>query len=166
MTLLSYTLSDNTFRRWKDGPIDDEMRQLIGVVAEIVDAGIFYTSDVHAAVTARYALSCDELRRGCNRVEGGDWGMEIYYARSQLDRERADAHERETFARLALQPGQILGTIEVTCGYRMRRFRKVTVKSAEVGCVAVTGSAGGRSFGLTLSAAALARGIERARRQP
>ena len=162
MGTLTYTVSaaGKSYDRWH-GPIDPEMRQLVEVVAEVVDAGVFYSTDVHSAVTARYALSAEELQRGRGRVEGGEWGMEIYYARRQLDRERADAREREAFTRLALKPGQNVGAIEVVANYRTRRFRNAIVESAELNAIRLRATAGGRRFTLTLSAAGLAQGLER-----
>ena len=170
MTKLNYTVAADTYRRWKgraDAPavIDADMRQLIDVVREYVDAGVFYTTDIYKAVTARYDISAADLDRGKGRVENGEWGMEIYYAQNRLDAERAEAHEHDSFAKLDPAPGRNYGAIEVTANYRRRTFRNATVQSAEPGKIVLQATAGGRRFSLTLGAAALAAGIQRAQHQ-
>jgi hypothetical protein len=89
------------------------MQELIDATRVALKSGLFYTCDVYQAVvdTMRHRLTPALLERGCGRVEHGDFGMEVYYARRYLEalelRERRQAAE----ARLVLAPGRVLGTL-------------------------------------------------------
>ncbi len=96
-----FTTSNDAADKWE--PVEAEraepdghMQRLMDAVAEAIDGGLFYTSDVFDAVAKSLGDYFEypndpEIRR----VEGGVRGMEVYYARGALNARRERAANRE-----------------------------------------------------------------------
>lgn len=166
---MRYNVSASSYaahRRWAEGePVTEDMAALKVAVAAVVDSGIHYTRDVYAAVVPQFEFTEEELARERGRVEHGVVGMEIYYARDAVQRERAAVAEQEARSRLALKEGDILPTMKISVsgkGHRVIRKAKVTAVGA--GAIAFDATLGGRRFSFTASAMQLENGIRVASR--
>jgi hypothetical protein len=88
-------------------------RLLIDAVARARKEGLFYTAEVSKRVAelVRFDLS---QNTGEQRVEGGDFGMDVYYARGALEA-RCTFEQEDVAARdLQLHAGAALGTLVFT----------------------------------------------------
>ena len=50
-----------------------------------LDAGLFYTVDVNAAVAKDLGVTTEQLGRNTERVDGGDFAYDVFYARSAIE---------------------------------------------------------------------------------
>lgn len=89
------------------------MQELMDTVKKHRDAGLFYTDEVLAAVIKDYRgrLTDEEIRRGRDRVEGGVFGMEVYYARGTIDAQHQRQLVLQAEATLNPTPGMVLGSL-------------------------------------------------------
>lgn len=151
---------EGSHKRWNSGVITDEMRSMIEAVAVAVDSGMFYNVDVFAAVAPQFGFTEEERAAGVGRVEGGEVGMEIYYARQQLKAERALAAQGAAAERLALHVGKNLGALHLhTGGGKIGNWRNATVEEIDGFTVKLKVTAGGRRYLLTTSPAAIERAL-------
>jgi hypothetical protein len=116
-----YPLSENVAEastRWRAatngaGTIELYMQQVIDAVQRALDAGKFYTTDVLASVITDLGsyLRPGDTEVGKGEVEGGIFGMEIYYAREFIRNQSARKALADAEAKLNLQVGTSLGTL-------------------------------------------------------
>lgn len=143
------------------GPIEPHMMRLIGAVSRAVKSGLFYNDDVLAAVIADFGdhLRPGDAEIGKGAVQGGQFGMEVYYARDYLRaceaRELLDAADEK----LALSKGVQLGTLifndfKVTTG--------CVVSTIDRAGVIVMGKRGRYTVQFTTNVVAIDAAIERA----
>lgn len=153
----------DAFDRWR-GEITPEMQRLLDVVAEVVDSGLSYNSDVYPKVAERFSFTLDgqPVALPVPFSEGNEISREIYSARSELDRQRDAEKERAAFARLALSEGSTVGALRFSALTRIKGIRRGTVRSAEIGKIVITGSSGGRTFNVTMTAVAVEAAQRRA----
>lgn len=103
-------------------PLDPHRAYLKHLVAEALGQGLFYTAEVRPHIIGLLGdLLTEEMRTRNNermRTEGGVIGMEIYYARDLLNKERERHEIRQAHDRVRPQVGQALGTLVWTDGKR------------------------------------------------
>lgn len=108
-----YPLSENTNQahiKWlmHKNPVlftpDADQQWMMEVVAEALDAGVFYTSAMLEHVQTRLAnnLPSDYKTRGATAVEGGVLGMESYYARHAVEAKREHVLQVAAAAKIKL----------------------------------------------------------------
>lgn len=115
MQTTGYFLPANTYSDWARNECEDfvpnERQKLVmDVVRQAIDAGMYYTKDVLAFAKERLKPSEAELERG-KGVEGGEFGMDVYYARQAITSAKKFAVSREAWQHLRPTPGKSLGTI-------------------------------------------------------
>jgi hypothetical protein len=160
----TFTVSTTTrhaYERWGfDQPITPEMQTLMDSVTRAIDAGLFYTTDVYAAVLKDFDFTAEEIARnpGTTRVQNGVLGMDIYYARRRVEAQREAIAEQEARERLRLEPGMKFRRLCFSSGHA-RHARNVMVKEV-ASAVLVEFTAGNRRYSLSTSA----RSIENAKR--
>lgn len=104
--------SADAYRRWAPNrPTTPEMQELMDAVTALLDAGMFYTSDVYAAIVRQFDFTDSELMREKGRVENGAIGMDIYYARKRVEEQRLAVREKAAREALAPVPGKKLGAL-------------------------------------------------------
>jgi hypothetical protein len=113
-----WPFTDDPYVRWtpvvrRQQQPNADMQQLIDATQAAVDDGLKYADEVYASVVARMAarLTPELLARGATRVERGNFGMEIYYARKYLDALQLEQRLADAFEQLAAQPGMHLGPL-------------------------------------------------------
>lgn len=88
-------------------------RQLtvIAAVQSALDTKLFYTVDVVAHCKAYLCVTEEQAAVGIERVENGDLGMDLYYARRYLEAKHGFALERLALEKLKPRVGKTLGTL-------------------------------------------------------
>lgn len=99
-------------KRWRESSGREPWQlTLKASVDRALDSGLHYTQDVLAFVVEDMAISEEAQARDCERVQGGALGMDVYYARKQLDEEARQRREAELKAAFCLRPGEKIGKI-------------------------------------------------------
>jgi hypothetical protein len=116
-----YPLSENTAEasaRWRAatngaGAIEPYMQKVIDAVQRALDAGKFYTTDILASVIADFGnyLRPGDADAGKGEVEGGIFGMEVYYAQEFIRNQSARKALADAEVKLNLRVGTSLGTL-------------------------------------------------------
>lgn len=115
MQTTAYFLPANTYSDWRRNECEDftptdRQKLVMDVVQQAIDAGRYYTKDVLAFAKEALKPSAEELERG-KGTEGGEFGMDVYYARQANTAAKQFAVSREAWQHLRPIPGKNLGTI-------------------------------------------------------
>ena len=140
---------------------DSREKLVLDAVQAGIDAGIEYQREMADLVAKQLAVSEEILARGKNRVEGGDFGMDVYYAWRSI-RGRAEAQRSlDVVATLKLTSGQKVGILVLNDG---KQLSAATLESLdrETGRIVFHGSRGGRLWRVTLQGSGLVAAINRA----
>lgn len=87
--------------RWRYKDLSEDMLALLDIVFEALESGVSYTRDLCGFVDERLGgcITEDQRLYRVDRVDGGHWGMEIYYAKCLAERRLAQVREAELFRR-------------------------------------------------------------------
>jgi hypothetical protein len=91
---------------------------VIDATARAIDAGAYYSVDVKSAVAAELGVTPEQLARNTHKVDGGDFGYDLYFARGALEAIRRQKKAIETAEALALRPGDAIGALIFNDGKR------------------------------------------------
>lgn len=160
-----YPLADDSYARWtpvialREVP-SAPMQELIDATRAALESGLFYSRHVLDAVVTALAhrLTPALLERGRGRVEGGDFGMETYYARKYIEACAQREHRRAAEARLSLAPGRALGTLIFNDG---KQTTSCVVTKWENGWGTLRGRRGRQTVEIRCDAIAVEYAIER-----
>ena len=92
---------------------NDRQQMLMDVYNEAKQAGLFYTVDVLKFALERLEVTPEVAAIGADRVEGGDFGMDMYYARDAVDCANARASRKADLALIAPAIGMKLGSLMI-----------------------------------------------------
>ena len=169
---LPYVAVSDPYIDWQKREMDgyvptDRQMVVIAAVRAAVEAKLFYTSDVLAFAKTYLAITEEQAAVGTDRVEGGNFGMDLYYARDFLRAEEAHALDRSARDRLKLCVGKQLGTLVFN---DMKRNTGMRVTSTVDGKLfTLTGKRGASTVILSCSARqiehAMVRAFERGQRK-
>ena len=99
-------------RRVFDDFVPNERQQmLMDVYSEAKQAGLFYTVDVLEFAKKRLEPTPEVSAIGADRVEGGDFGMDMYYARDAVDCISRRARLKADFETISPVIGMKLGSL-------------------------------------------------------
>jgi hypothetical protein len=134
---------------------------VMDAAARAIDSGLFYNVDVNAAVAADLGVTREQLARNTQRVDGGDFGYDVYFARGAVEAIRYRHMLANTAAALSLKPGDNVGTLIFNDG---KRTTGVVVETVGVdgASLVVQGKRAGKPIGLRCNVAALANAIRTA----
>lgn len=142
---MQYQLPEDTYKDWAcnqtRGFAPDERQKLVIEVVRraIEDEKLYYTKDVYAFCVKQLCPSPDNLAKSAARVEGGEVGMDLYYARQYLDAQKRFALEDKATAILRPQVGMVVGTIVLQDLKRYTGATITSVNGAELGLYAKCG---------------------------
>lgn len=133
-----YHMVPNTYEDWRHNESRDfqptaRQSAVIEAVSAALTGGLHYTKDVRA-FCARYleiTPEVDEHPSG-RRVEGGEFGMDCYYARRTIDARNKHAAEDAAAAGLRLVPGLELGSLIFTDCKLTTRCKVESIEGAQV----------------------------------
>lgn len=116
----------------------------IDAVRAALAAGCFYTTEVRAFCAKHLNISPEIDAAKSERVEGGDFGYDLFYARNYIRAQELFAKEDAARAEMKLQPGQKLPPLMFN---DFKLNRAVVVESvSETGLtVSLTGKRGAQS---------------------
>lgn len=134
---------------------------VMAAAARAIDAGLFYNTEVKAAVAADLQVQADQLARNTQKVESGDFGYDVYFARQAVESQRFHEKLSAEASRLGLRAGENIGTLMFN---DYKRTSGVVVAEVSDGGRSVTleGKRGAKSVRLTCNVLALASSIDRA----
>ncbi len=84
---------------------------IIEAVQSALDAKLYYTVDVLEHCKSYLAITPEQASVNTERVEGGNFGFDCYYARRYIEARQGHEAERIALARLNPHVGQNLGTL-------------------------------------------------------
>jgi hypothetical protein len=102
----------------------------MAAVQSALDAGLFYTSAVLAHCIDFLGVTAEQAAVNTQRVEGGNIGMDCYYARNCIEAKRGHEAERLTLFRLNPHVGKLLGTLVFS---DMKRCTGMTITAISSG---------------------------------
>lgn len=137
-----------------------EMAELSIMVKAALDAGLYYSKDVLAAVIEMMGerLTADLIALGRDRVEGGYFGMEVYYARQYLEALARREQVQSAEADLMLEAGRRLGVLMFSDG---KQVKSCTVVRWESGIATIKGMRGRYEVTGSYDALTLSKAIRR-----
>lgn len=161
-----YVACKNTYVDWTGHQREDyapTARQLpiIAAVASALDAGLYYSDAVRKHCATRLRITAEQSQVGAKYVEGGEFGMDCYYARRYLDAQARFKGERETVALLKPQVGMLLGTLLCSDGKRTTGLKVIAIASDGI-TLTLQGKRGALPVQLFCSATSVRRGIDNA----
>ena len=161
-----YELPANTFKDWagcerNDYVPTERQKLVVDAVQKALDAGLYYTSDVLEFCKVELRVTEAQAAVAATRVQGGEVGMDIYYGRKYLDKQKQLARAREILELLRPHVGQRLGTI------MFNDFKRITgaiiTEVAEGGLtMTVQGKRGSATVAFTCNPISVACAIDRA----
>lgn len=133
-------------------------RLVMEAAERALDAGLFYNVDVNAAVAKDLGVTNEQLARNTERVDGGDFGFDVYYARSAVEAMRYQRKLVATAQALAFQSGDKVGALIFNDG--KRNTSMVVTKVDEAGIeLEIEGKRAGKPIGLRTNVGAVANAI-------
>lgn len=86
-------------------------QRLMDEVKKVLDSGAFYNDDVTDKVAKALGVSDEVLASNRTRVQGGDFGYDVYHARKAVEAQAQEADAAKIRAELNLRAGDKLGTL-------------------------------------------------------
>lgn len=144
---MTYTLPElDPYRDWtchesRDFKPNARQQIVIESVRRALAQGLFYNTDVRAFCASDLAISEDVDKCKRERVEGGTFGSDLYYARRYLDAVALHEKQDAAVAELSLKAGQKLPAL-MFGDYKLIRAVFVETVSESGRVVAIRGSRG------------------------
>lgn len=165
----SYELPKNYFEDWRSANGLDFMptsrQQLVlDATQTALDNGLFYNSDICAFVAQELKVPKEILALGTTRVEGGDFGMDVYRARQSVEKRSEARYGLKVVSQLGLAHGARLGTLVPSDGKQLRAATFESVCEIN-GMITVHGRRGSRLMKLIVTGTSFVAAIERAAAQ-
>jgi len=165
----SYELPKNCFEDWRganglDFKPTSRQQLVLDATQKALDKGLFYGVDVRAFVAQELEVPEETLALGTKRVEGGNFGMDVYYARQSLEKRSEARYGLKVVSELRLANGVKLGTRVPSDG---KQLRAATFEGACAvnGMITVQGRRGSRLVKFVVTGKSLVAAIERAAAQ-
>lgn len=147
-------------KRYDYKPSERQM-PVIHAVQLALHEKLFYTKDVLAYVIKTLAISDEVCAVGKGKVEGGNVGMDVYYARDFVEASATHKAELAACARMGLAVGKKLGAL-VLSDHKRNTGMTITAALEDKVTFTVEGKRGANVVRTTLSALAIMRAIDRA----
>jgi hypothetical protein len=115
--MLPYVLpTPSAYQEWsryvcRDFVPTERQKQVIAAVQAALDAKLFYSNEVRKFCANWLGLTSIQAVISADRVEGGEFGMDCYFARGYLDSRRQFEAEDAAHQKLTPRLGMPLGTL-------------------------------------------------------
>lgn len=162
---MQYQLPANTYEDWARnetrGFTPDERQKLVIEVVRraIEEEKLYYTKDVYAFCVKQLIPSPDDLAKSAKTVEGGEVGMDLYYARKYLDARKRFAMEDQVAAQLRPRAGMVVGTLTLQ---DLKRYTGATITAVNGDELTIEAKRGSVGVRFTTTPLGLSRCMERA----
>ena len=162
--MTTYRLPADTHTDWalnesREFIPDARQALVISTVQQCLDEGLYYTRDVLARCRQQLPLTPEDAARGNGRVDGGDFGMDLYYARAALCARAGFAADDVSILEMSPKVGQSLPHLMFN-DCKLIRAVKITAVSDDSRSVTFTGKRGA----LAVTACRTPRELQRAMR--
>ena len=156
---MRYHLPDDTWADWSlnetRGFEPDERQEIVieAVRQAIDEAKLFYTKDVYDFCVKILMPDADALAKHTKKVEGGEIGMDIYYARRYIDARKSFAREDAAAAKLKPMVGMKLGKLRLQ---NLKSCTGSTITMVAVDAITVDATLGSKRIRLSTDARGIA----------
>jgi hypothetical protein len=156
----------NVYNDW-DGQSEPDFvptaRQIavIGAVQAALDAGRYYTKDVLDFCITHLGVTAEQAEKASRKVEGGDVGLDCYYARDYLKKQEEHRLDDKALAMINPFVGKSLGTL-VFGDFKRNTNMQITVISENRKLITVKGKRGRCVVTVTCNATQIRNGVDRA----
>jgi hypothetical protein len=135
-------------------------KRVMDVVARALDDGLFYNNDVTERAAKELGATAEQRSVGVDRVQGGDFGMDVYYARQAVEAIRRREAEKRAKDAANFQAGEKLGTLIFNDG---KQVRAAVIEKVEGDVITFSGKRGSQVVRGNASAMQLKSGMDRAK---
>lgn len=162
---MQYELPESTYDDWARNETrgfqpTERQKLVIDAVRSALDVGkLYYTKDVYAYCLNILLPSVETLAKNAKSVEGGEFGMDLYYARQYLDAQKRFAMEDELNSQLKPRAGMRLGTLVMQ---DLKRYTGVTIAGAREDCLTLDAKRGSIAARFTASVTGVRNAVDRA----
>lgn len=161
-----YELPADTYKDWQRCEhadfVPNARQQLVAdAVQKALDSGLYYSKDVVAFCKRELHVTEEQEGVGAKRVENGEVGMDCYYARKYLDKQRELSKARNVLKLLQPKAGQLLGTLMFS-DYKRNTGAVITQVSEDGMSITVQGKRGAAVATFTCSPLQVANAMDRA----
>jgi len=161
-----YVFAKDEHKRWhqrdadRNIVLDPQMRRVVAAVREARKTK-FYTQEIYDTVLESTGdfFRPEDRTLGLQRVERGEVGMAIYYARDVVDEQDKNAAIDAARSELALQPGLLIGTVMFN---DFKVVNRAAIKAIDGRVVTVEAKRGRNIIHFTTDALAIKNAIARA----
>lgn len=147
-------------RKRPDFVPNERQLTVINAVQKALDDRLFYTDDVRKFCAKLLNVSPDQAAAGTDRTTGGNFGMDLYYARDFLSVQCELKKERDARRNLNPRVGIPLGTL--VFGDKRVTGAKIVEILPDPDCVRVEGKRGSLPYSYVCSALQVKHGMDRA----
>lgn len=158
------TYADWKRRELRDFVPDTRQALVVEAVREALAAGMYYTSDVFAFCAKLLGVTAEQAQVQAKKVENGEVGMDVYYARDYLRARERFAAEDANLAKLKPHVGQSLGTLMFN-DYKRNTGCTVTAVSDDGRGITVEAKRGKVTVQFDCDASQIAKAMDRAAEQ-
>lgn len=161
-----YSLPEHVYEDWRGAEglafvPSDRQRIVLQAVERALSEGLYYSTDILARCAELLQPSDADRARGVGKVEGGYFGMDLYYARCSIKAKKRHQEQAETLRALRPTVGDVYGVL-VFNDYKVSRACKVEEVSEE-GNIVLSLCRGARpGWRVTVSAVQIAYAMDRA----
>ena len=161
-----YSLPEHVYDEWRGAEglafvPNDRQRVVLQAVERALSEGLFYSTDIRARCAELLQPSDADKARGAKHTEGGDFGMDLYYARCSIKAQKRHQEQAETLRALRPTVGDVYGVL-VFNDYKVSRACRVEEVSDE-GDIVLSLCRGARAgWRVTVSAVQIAYAMDRA----
>ena len=160
----TYTMPANPYDDWRGceyrGFVLSARQELvIAAVRQCANEGLRYADEVQTRCRALLNPSADELAVNINKVDGGWFGMDVYYARKYIDQAAKYAAEDAANTALNATAGMALGQLMFN-DYKLTRA--VSIINVDDKGIWISGSRGTAKIVATVSAMQIKHAMDRA----
>jgi len=161
-----YSLPEHVYDDWRGAESlafvpNDRQRVVLQAVERALSEGLFYSTDIRARCAELLQPSDADKARGAGKVEGGYFGMDLYYARCSIKAQKRHQEQAETLRALSPTVGDVYGVL-VFNDYKVSRACRVEEVSDE-GDIVLSLCRGARAgWRVTVSAVQIAYAMDRA----
>lgn len=123
----------------REGFVPDARQQvLVHVINVALIKGLYYTADILKFAIEYLEIPADVANARSKNVEGGDVGMDMYYARGYVRAQKGFAEIKESHEKLKPYVGMVLGSLRID----FKRVNCCVVQSVEGTKIGFSGKRG------------------------
>jgi hypothetical protein len=154
------------YEEWRRNECEDfvpseRQKIVIAAVQSALDAKLYYTDEVRAFCINLLGISEEAGAIGSDRVEGGEFGMDCYYARQYIRKQAEFASEKNAISTLNPVVGKQIGVV-VFNDFKRNTDISITEVSEDKKQITISGKRGAYKVIFVCTALQILNGVTRA----